>query len=295
MGVDNLFACAGNYGEKLFLIDGRWLKSMNRQFNKERARLMSCLAAGKDSSHSRKHSRRLDALSRKRDAVIRDFFYKAAHSIVRDCLPDKVEAVVIGYNKDIKQGADMGSRSNQNFVSIPHMRAAQILKAAAAESGIPVILREDSYTSKASFLDMDQIPDYGNKKGNPVFSGKRVKRGLYRSKDGLLINADINGALNIIRKEYPDAFADVSDLSYLLGTVERITRNKLCLVKPYKKKHSENHRKMSDARKINRREHRYRKRMYEKILTGMSAKKWMETQKAAAIEANKQKALKKAA
>lgn len=295
LGMDNLFACAGNYGGKPFLIDGRWLKSMNRQFNKERARLISCLTAGKDSPHSRKHSKRLDTLSRKRDAVIRDFFYKAAHSIVRDCLTENVEAIVIGCNKDIKQGADMGSHNNQNFISIPHMRAAQILKAVAAESGIPVILQEESYTSKASFLDMDQIPDYGNEKGEPVFSGKRVKRGLYCSKDGRLINADINGALNIIRKEYPDAFTGINDLSYLIGAVERITRDKLCRVKPDKKEHSANRRKMSDARKINRREHRYKKRMYEELFTGTSAKKRIEVKKAAAIEANKAKALKKAA
>lgn len=197
-----------------------------------------------------------------------------------------MDVIVIGHNKEIKQETDMGKQNNQNFISIPHMRAVRILKEVVAGYGSPSILREESYTSKASFLDMDPIPDHGKGTETSVFSGKRVNRGMYWSKDGRLINADINGALNIVRKEYPDAFQDTGDLSYLTGTVERIIRNEICGVKSGREP-SGKRRVPSAARKLNRREHCYRKRMYEKLFTGMSARKRIETGKSAAIAKNR--------
>ena len=103
----------------------------------------------------------------------------------------------------------MGKRNNQNFVQIPHHRFIEMLSYKAQLVGIRVIVREESYTSQASFLDRDEIPTYDpNCTQKPVFSGRREKRGLYRSADGRRIQADVNGSYNTLRKEFPDAFSD---------------------------------------------------------------------------------------
>ena len=149
---------------------------------------------------------------------IRDFFYKAAWFICRNALRDGVQVIIAGHNKGWKDGASMGNRNSQSFVSVPVDSFLSILKHTAWKNGIAYILTEESYTSKASLLDMDYIPVY--KEGDSakhVFSGKRVKHGLYRTAGGVLFNADINGAGNIIRKVYPDAFRGM-DLSYLWET-----------------------------------------------------------------------------
>lgn len=108
--------------------------------------------------------------------------------------------IVIGHNKDQKQEINLGKQNNQSFVSIPFVRFEQILTNTAAKCGIPVVVQEESYTSKASVLDGDVIPTYGIDDDHVHFSGKRVKRGLYRSADGTFLNADVNGAANVIRK-----------------------------------------------------------------------------------------------
>ena len=223
LGVDNLIAAAGNYGGTPFLIKGGYMKSMNQWFNKQRARLLSELTKGKDSSHSIKNSKRLDAVSRKRDERIRDFFYKCAHFICRRAAKDGVEVIVIGHNKGIKDGVGFRKKDNQNFVSIPELKLMRILEHIAVQYGIPVVITEESYTSQASVIDLDAIPVYGKEGADKApFSGKRVKRGLYRTKDGYELNADVNGAANIIRKAYPDAFKDVKDFSYLWKTTEAV-------------------------------------------------------------------------
>ena len=111
---------------------------------------------------------------------------------------------VIGYNKSWKQEANLGKRNNQNFVMLPHGRFIDMITYKAEEQGIRVIAREESYTSKASSLDFDPVPTYGDKSEKQNFSGRRIKRGLYQAKDGRLLNADVNGAINIGRKEFGD-------------------------------------------------------------------------------------------
>ena len=231
-GVDNFMAVLANFPSVPFLVDGRWIKSENQYFNKERSRLLSELTKGSNSTHSVKNSRRLDAISRKRDMKFRDFFYKTAYRIVRYAQALRIEVIVCTHNKGQKQGASIGDANNQNFIQIPFATFFAILRQVAAKSSIPVILREESYTSKASLVDRDPIPEY--KKGDSQeyhFSGKRIKRGLYRTKDGLLINADLNGAGNVIRKEYPYAFDCITDWTYLSKTVDVITRAELCRAK----------------------------------------------------------------
>ena len=219
VGLGNFLSVANNYGDVVFVIRGGALKTANRVFNKKRAKLMSSLMSGKDSKHSEKHSCHLDAISRKRRCFIRDFFYKCAWYVCRYAKSSGAEVIVIGHNKGQKQGVSIGKANNQAFVSIPYVKFIGILTCVAAKCGIPVIVREESYTSKASLLDMDEIPTLGDEEGKScTFSGKRVKRGLYRSKERILINADINGAGNIIRKEYPDAFKECKDLSFLYET-----------------------------------------------------------------------------
>ena len=217
-GVGNFAAVVNNVGIAPFLIKGGAIKSMNQWFNKERARLLSERTKGKDSTHSEKDSNRLDALTRKREAFLHDFFYKVAHYICRIAQKLQIQVIVAGHNKGQKQEINMGHLNNQTFVSIPFQKFFYILKHTAWKYGIAFIDREESYTSKASLLDFDDIPTY--KKGNNVkytFSGRRVHRGLYKSKDDILINADVNGAGNIIRKEFPDAFKGM-DMSYMYKT-----------------------------------------------------------------------------
>ena len=231
-GVDNFMAVLANVPSVPFLVDGKWIKSENQYFNKERSRLLSELTKGMDPTHSVKNSRRLDAISRKRNMKFRDFFYKTAYRIVRYAETLHIEVIVCTHNKGQKQGTSIGDANNQNFIQIPFARFFTILEQVAAKASIPVILREESYTSKASLVDRDPIPEYKKNDSQTYhFSGQRVKRGLYRTKDGRFINADLNGAGNVIRKEYPYAFDRIADWAYLTKTVDVITRAELCRAK----------------------------------------------------------------
>lgn len=245
IGVDNFCAVANNFGDTPFLIKGGAVKSMNQNFNKERSRLLSEVTKGSDSTHSVKKTKQLHTLSRRRETCLRDFFYKTAWYLVRYAKRQQVEVIVAGHNEDQKQSICIGRQNNQNFVFIPFCRFLDILRYTAAKAGIPVVLREESYTSKASLLDLDAIPAY--KKGdtiNHTFSGKRVRRGLYKTNSGFFINADINGAGNILRKEYPYAY-DGQNMKYLCETTEVVSytdiyagATSLCKKKYNQKKHT---------------------------------------------------------
>lgn len=245
VGVDNFCAVANNFGDTPFLIKGGAVKSMNQNFNKERARLLSEVTKGSDSTHSVKKTKQLHTLSRRRETRLRDFFYKTAWYLVRYAKRQQVEVIVAGHNEDQKQNICIGRQNNQNFVSIPFCRFLDILRYTAAKAGIPVVLREESYTSKASLLDLDAIPAYKKSDTiNHTFSGKRVRRGLYKTNSGFFINADINGAGNILRKEYPYAY-DGQNMKYLCETTEVVSytdiyagATSLCKKKYNQKKHT---------------------------------------------------------
>ena len=218
-GVDNFLGVANNFGAVPFVIKGGAVKSVNQRFNKRRSALLSVLTKGSDSQHSVKYSEQLNTLSKKRDSFMRDYFYKCAWYICRYAKAADVDVIVMGHNDGQKQEIDLKDNINQNFVSIPYTKFITILKTVASKRGIAVVIREESYTSQASLLDMDDIPTY--KKGENkkyAFSGKRIHRGLYRSKNGTLLNADINGAANILRKEYQNAFDGIKDFTYLCVT-----------------------------------------------------------------------------
>ena len=142
----------------------------------------------------------LDRIQRKRNNQMRDAINKAARFIVNRCLHDGIGNIVFGWNEGQKNQSQMGTRGNQNFVPIPTGRLIERVKHLATEYGIIVTVTEEANTSKASFLDGDTLPKHGEKPVGWVASGTRVKRGLYRTRQGHLVNADCNGAANILRK-----------------------------------------------------------------------------------------------
>ncbi|HZO71429.1 MAG TPA: transposase [Ktedonobacteraceae bacterium] len=201
IGMDNLAALTSNQpGYVPVLVNGRPVKSINQYYNKRRAELQSKL--GHPGT-----TKRMERMTNKRNRRIDHYLHTASRWIVDDLVAHGIGTLVIGKNDGWKQEANMGKRTNQNFVPIPHARFISMLIYKAELVGIHVILTEESYTSKASFLDRDEMPVYDPKQSEkPTFSGKRIKRGLYRAADGTLINADCNGSGNIIRKVAPDAF-----------------------------------------------------------------------------------------
>jgi len=125
---------------------------------------------------------------------------KAARLVLNHCIGSKIGTVVFGWNKGQRQELNLGSKTNQKFVQIPTARLKDRIAQLCKQHGLRFVETEESYTSKASFLDSDELPTFGAKPEGWKESGKRVKRGLYRSADGFRINADCNGAANILRK-----------------------------------------------------------------------------------------------
>jgi putative transposase len=182
------------------IVNGRPVKSINQFYNKRRAEMQSHLGE----AHI---SRRLERVTIRRTRRIDHYLHTASRRIIDLLVAEGIGMLCIGKNPLWKQEVNLGRRTNQNFVSIPHARFIEMLTYKAQLVGIQVIVTEESYTSKASFLDADPLPVYGTAEAEtPTFSGRRVKRGLYRAGDGRHINADVNGAYNIIRKVAPDAF-----------------------------------------------------------------------------------------
>ena len=211
LGVNNLVTAVSNIG-KSFIIDGRKLKSINQWFNKENARLQSI----KDKQRfGKKTTNRQKAIARKRNNKVNDYMNKAARIIIDYCIANDIGTLVAGYNITFQKSSHIGKQNNQNFVNIPYGFLRNKLAYLCELNGIIYVEQEESYTSKASFWDKDNIPVYNN--DNPkeyAFSGNRVHRGLYKTANGKTFNADVNGALNIMCK------SSVVDLSILYGRGE---------------------------------------------------------------------------
>lgn len=205
MGIDNLMACTifSNERGHQFIIDGKYLKSVNAYYNKMVSRLKSAYSTNKGLPNQ--NTKRMLRLYNGRNNRINDYFTKAVKLLVEKCIESGVTTIVIGYNKEQKQDINIGNVNNQNFVCIPFHKLRQKLQYKCELHGIKCVFQEESYTSKASSIDLDIIPNYGKTTESVTFSGKRIKRGLYRSKDGLLINADINGSINILRKYFTES------------------------------------------------------------------------------------------
>ena len=217
LGINNLCACVTNTGAS-FIIDGRKLKSINQYYNKTNAKLQSI----KDKQKIEHITLRQKRIARKRNNCINDYLSKAARIIINYCLNNDIGKIVLGYNEDFQRNSNIGSINNQNFVNIPYGKLRDKLIYLCKLYGIEFKLQEESYTSKASFFDGDEIPIHD--KENPqeyVFSGKRIKRGLYQTSKGCQLNADCNGALNILRK------SKVVDLSVLYNRGELNTPKRI--------------------------------------------------------------------
>ena len=204
LGVDNTAAITNNLGLPCLLFKGGALKSINQLYNKKMAAIQSEQTKGTDEKFVM--TKEAHSLCVWRNNRIEDTINKIGNNIVAWCCDNDVDTIVIGHNTHWKQNANMGKKNNQTFVQLPLYKL--ILNTYRAERcGIRVIKREESYTSKASFLDNDVIPTFGKNDEEYKFSGKRIKRGLYKAADGTIINADLNGSANILRKEVSDAFA----------------------------------------------------------------------------------------
>ena len=196
-GINNLATCVTSQGQS-FIIDGRKLKSINQWYNKENARLQSI----KDKQgYKNKYTNKQLQNVIKRNNKVCDYMNKTARTIINYCLENNIGNIVCGYNVTFQRNTNLGKKNNQTFTNIPFGILREKIEYLCKLYGINFIKQEESYTSKASFFDKDDIPVYND--DNPkkyVFSGKRINRGLYQTKDGKLLNADVNGALNILSK-----------------------------------------------------------------------------------------------
>ena len=204
--ADNLAACVDTLGNSL-LIDARAMKSMNQLWNKK----VSTRKEGKPEAY---WDNWLDRVTRKRNHQMRDGINKAAKLIVDHCLKYGIGTLVIGWNDGFKSNANMGRVNNQKFVQMPLGKLKTRLMQLCDLHGIRFQETEEAYTSKASFLDGDSLPKYGEKPEGWKASGKRLKRGLYQSSNGSIVNADLNGSANILKKV-------ASNLSLDLGLLGR--------------------------------------------------------------------------
>ena len=197
LGISNLVTAVSSNGRS-FIIDGRKLKSINQWFNKENARLQSI----KDKQHfGRKTTNRQKAIARDRNNKVNDYMNKAARKVIDYCITNDIGTLVVGYNETFQRNAPIGKQNNQNFVNIPYGQLRDKLEYLCELNGIAFVKQEESYTSKSSFWDKDDIPVYNaDNPGDYIFSGNRIHRGLYKTASGKTINADVNGALNIMRK-----------------------------------------------------------------------------------------------
>lgn len=218
-GLDNLLTTYDTKNSKSFIIDGKPLKSINQHYNKIKGKLQSVYEVNKVKD---KNTNKFIKLSEKRKNVINNYFNQTTNKIVKYCLANEIGNIVIGDFKGIKQEINIGKKNNQNFVSIPYGILKRKLEAKCNYYGINYILQEESYTSKCSVLDLEKVCKHEN------YVGKRIKRGLFRSSNGSIINSDVNGAVNILRKYKCKSGEDLSftDVSGAINHPVRINPTK---------------------------------------------------------------------
>ena len=208
-GLNNIVAIYNNIGIRPLLYNGRPIKSINQYYHKTTAKLRTKLPA------KVKSSKRLKRLSFKRHNKIDYELHKISTHIINEAEKNNISKIFIGNNTDWKNGIDMGKRNNQNFVNIPYTKLFHQLQYKGALKGIEIVFTEESYTSKASFFDKDELPVYGTS-DDYKFSGVRIKRGLYRDSKGNTWNADLNGAANIMRKCSDKAYKGIRKTKELI-------------------------------------------------------------------------------
>lgn len=196
LGINNLATLTYSSGEQPTIINGKPLKSINQFYNKELAKYKSKL----EKVNKKKYSHRTRRLTNKRNNKVDNYLHRASKRIINDLKDKNISVLVIGKNDGWKRNCNIGSRSNQNFIQIPHSRFVGMISYKCEKVGIKVILTEESYTSKCSFLDLEDIRKHDD------YKGKRIHRGLFVSQKGNKINADVNGSYNIMRKAFPKVF-----------------------------------------------------------------------------------------
>lgn len=201
LGVNNLATLTFTNNTPL-IINGKPVKSINQYYNKLLSKTQTL-----DLNPIYR-----EKLCVKRNNKINDYLHKASHYIVKQLVSNNINTLVIGKNNGWKQATKMGNVTNQNFVQIPYYKLIQMLTYKCLLKGIKVVVTQESYTSKCSFLDKDEI------RYHEKYSGKRIKRGLYKSKNGILINADVNGSYNIMRK-YLKEVEDI-DIYDIINSIE---------------------------------------------------------------------------
>ena len=205
LGMDNLITMVNNFGEQPIVIEGKPVKALNQWFNKQ----MALLQGVYDRQSIKQGEKRIIKILKRRREV-KSYFHKATRIIIDWCLQHNVDTLVIGYNKEWKQNITLGRKNNQNFANIPFLMLVKQLEYKGRDAGIVVIRETEEYTSKCSFIDLESIQKHKN------YKGKRIHRGLFRSAKGILINADVNAAYNILRKVFPKAFSK-EDVEGIVG------------------------------------------------------------------------------
>jgi putative transposase len=198
VGLNNLATITFSNGNKPLIINGKPLKSINQYYNKKKAHLQSIL----EKRNKKKKSKHLNKLTEKRNRKVKDYLHKSSKELVNQLVLNNVNTLVLGKNINMKQDINLGKRNNQNFTQMPTFRFLDIISYKAKLKGINIILQEESYTSKCSFLDNEPIMKHDE------YLGKRIKRGLFKSYKGILINADVNGSYNIMKKAFPNVFTN---------------------------------------------------------------------------------------
>lgn len=198
IGLDNLATVVNNVGDKPIVINGKGLKSINKYYNKQ----ISHYREVAKRMNNKDYTNRMNRLTLKRNHKIDDYMHKASKYLIDYALENDFNTIVIGNNKNWKQESSMSKRVNQSFVGIPHMRFIEMVQYKAQNAGLNVILTEESYTSGTSFLDNEEPIKTNYDKS------RRVQRGLFVSNNGIKINADVNGAYQIMRKVFPKVNAD---------------------------------------------------------------------------------------
>ena len=198
VGVRNIITIGNNISEKGIAVKGGVLKSINQYFNKELARLKSV----NDKQGNKENTKRINRLYMVRNRKIKDIMHKLSNAVIAYARTSEIDTIVIGHNEGWKQSVDIGKKNNQNFVQIPFNMLINQIYYKGKEYGINVVKQEESYTSKCSFLDSEEIDQH------ETYPGKRIKRGIFKSSNGTLLHAGLQASYNIMKKAIPEAFVN---------------------------------------------------------------------------------------
>ena len=217
LGLNNLVSAVSTTGDA-FLVSGKRIKSVNQWYNKNIANLRSQLDLEKNKIKKMRLIEQIKRSTEKRNRIVKDILHKISYQVVNYCLNHSIGNIVIGKNQGWKQSVNIGKKNNQKFVQIPHAKLINYIEYKAKSLGIKVILKEESYTSKCDSLALESVQKHAS------YLGRRIKRGLFKSSTGKVLNADINGAINILRKALSLKSKDESSLLEKIISSGRVFR-----------------------------------------------------------------------